>query len=1341
MSFNLNSSSGSVLNGSGVYNNSNGTYSNGPSPLSVSGGTNGSNALLSNSLQSVNGNNSSNYILNKGTEILVPVVLWCGSPSHWITSIIITPDKKTIISGSQSGHIAITSISLDQGKENQFTPKILGIGHENPITCLALGEFERKEVVISAASDGSMSVWSIMDGLCLLSTVSHFLSCSPTQMVSLPNRKQVAVCGKGSNYIYIVDIHSLRIVSTINDHMDWVTSLFSCTMQDSTSMLLSGGLDGIIRFWLLKPGDQDMALQVIDSRNVNGGGSGVDGSYTLDDAPISIKFSPNGKSLLVVTKNNWSIFTTQNSRLLYSIRCPCTTIQEKQAGLPTSGGWFGGSFIDNSMVLIWNKEGRGFLYRIDQTDLKSFPLGDPVPIEGTSPLLSRSYGSSLSSSSNLNNSSFNINNSNSNINNNSNSNGKIGQPDYSIVNFTYQSGIPPPQLLITFTSNDNNNNQQTPLLKIGAAMCFGNIFMIGDVYGHIRIWVIPVNSEQLLNPTNQTATTSGKRILREPNLQGSISDGWKSVEQSGKGGKARQQRVTASLLLDDTMMLIRGYEDGSISTSKLPTDLFTKFYNNSHNSRVNYLMSSPPGTGLRRLLFSASNDCTIKVWDLSTFKLLHTFSHHTGPVYSIFSLPQSSRRNTFISISEDKTIGMYSMEDLSCKHMFGVHSSSISKVHWKNEQGYLMVETIDGSVSIWEMGSGELEGVVYGQIAKDILDNSELLSNNWKQQESKIHSGQHFPTKSLVYTHKNDPPIQTLFLNIKSISEEILLITQQKQQQQQQQQQQQSQQQQPQSQSQQQQQQQQIQQQQQNIGSSIIQKDLNQLVSIFSYLIPWGMDKALDILYMKDFQLRPPQPDFSFGLLGHGGNMSFLTPSVSFSTGKLQCSETLSAQTTLSAVALGRTILRIGGMENTVSQLTTFYCTTLPETLQGYVYPDFSYLATYCQDANEDIMISARSIFKISIERMPNTAFKQLVNSFCSVLNADCLGPFERARSIIVLAIIASNRPNSDFNNAFSSRVGIELQKMIYKGTGNLTIIAVELIGKGFSIWKDSIKDLSGLLKCLFTLTMQSDPLATTSKTSLLLIGSVDPKTFIQVIGDEISSENTSTTCRVHGIVLIGSLIKKDPDSVLPFLPRVIDSIIKSLDPHTPVLREACIRQTTAVLHLMVNKYPMVSFHHDTQRLVLGTLDGLVVIYDLKTATRWHRFESFKNSFVSAVTFNESGKMLACYCSLTNEIKIWQASSTFFGLINSSQFTCVRTVSTASEKQTSLGFNSPPTQPLNQNKNQNNNNNLKQQQSIINNSQPAIPKIENIKLFWSNQNSLVLTKDDTNTITFNIPSN
>lgn len=35
----------------------------------------------------------------------------------------------------------------------------------------------------------------------------------------------------------------------------------------------------------------------------------------------------------------------------------------------------------------------------------------------------------------------------------------------------------------------------------------------------------------------------------------------------------------------------------------------------------------------------------------------------------------------------------------------------------------------------------------------------------------------------------------------------------------------------------------------------------------------------------------------------------------------------------------------------------------------------------------------------------------------------------------------------------------------------------------------------------------------------------------------------------------------------------------------------------------------MVSFHQESQHLAVGTKENVIIIYDLKTATRWHVLE------------------------------------------------------------------------------------------------------------------------------------
>jgi hypothetical protein len=52
--------------------------------------------------------------------------------------------------------------------------------------------------------------------------------------------------------------------------------------------------------------------------------------------------------------------------------------------------------------------------------------------------------------------------------------------------------------------------------------------------------------------------------------------------------------------------------------------------------------------------------------------------------------------------------------------------------------------------------------------------------------------------------------------------------------------------------------------------------------------------------------------------------------------------------------------------------------------------------------------------------------------------------------------------------------------------------------------------------------------------------------------------------------MLLGAMVKKDPGAMLSQLPRMVEIVVKSLDPHTPTLRDSCLKATTAVLHVIV---------------------------------------------------------------------------------------------------------------------------------------------------------------------------
>lgn len=76
-----------------------------------------------------------------------------------------------------------------------------------------------------------------------------------------------------------------------------------------------------------------------------------------------------------------------------------------------------------------------------------------------------------------------------------------------------------------------------------------------------------------------------------------------------------------------------------------------------------------------------------------------------------------------------------------------------------------------------------------------------------------------------------------------------------------------------------------------------------------------------------------------------------------------------------------------------------------------------------------------------------------------------------------------------------------------------------------------------------------------------------------------------------------------------PHLRLIVEAIVKSLDPNNPQMRENLQTWVTLNLSELVKSFPMISFHAGTQRLACGAVDGVVIVYDLKTATRAQALE------------------------------------------------------------------------------------------------------------------------------------
>merc|ERR1719330_884222 len=149
------------------------------------------------------------------------------------------------------------------------------------------------------------------------------------------------------------------------------------------------------------------------------------------------------------------------------------------------------------------------------------------------------------------------------------------------------------------------------------------------------------------------------------------------------------------------------------------------------------------------------------------------------------------------------------------------------------------------------------------------------------------------------------------------------------------------------------------------------------------------------------------------------------------------------------------------------------------------------------------------------------------------------------------------------------------------------------------------------------------------------------------------------TYCSSAMLVLV-HFLRGSPARLVLMLPRFTEVVLRCLEPSDPALRRQHLRVVTGALFEMVQTFPMVAFHQVTQKLAVGTMDGLVVVYDLRTATKWRILEGHTGK-LAALGFSADGNRLGSYCSGDNSLRVWSCSSgTILGGLLGTTGRCVK---------------------------------------------------------------------------------
>ncbi|RVE40595.1 hypothetical protein evm_014755 [Chilo suppressalis] len=100
-----------------------------------------------------------------GTNLIVPVVLWGKhAPTHCISSVYLSRDQKTLVTGCYDGQICIWQVEPETLK---MTPRCLLVGHTAPVMCLSRASIiQDNNYIVSSSEAGEMCTWDLVDGKC-----------------------------------------------------------------------------------------------------------------------------------------------------------------------------------------------------------------------------------------------------------------------------------------------------------------------------------------------------------------------------------------------------------------------------------------------------------------------------------------------------------------------------------------------------------------------------------------------------------------------------------------------------------------------------------------------------------------------------------------------------------------------------------------------------------------------------------------------------------------------------------------------------------------------------------------------------------------------------------------------------------------------------------------------------------------------------------------------------------------------------------------------------------------------------------------------------------------------
>ncbi|KAI9442968.1 hypothetical protein H4582DRAFT_1921610 [Lactarius indigo] len=422
------------------------------------------------------------------------------------------------------------------------------------------------------------------------------------------------------------------------------------------------------------------------------------------------------------------------------------------------------------------------------------------------------------------------------------------------------------------------------------------------------------------------------------------------------------------------------------------------------------------------------------------------------------------------------------------------------------------------------------------------------------------------------------------------------------------------------------------------------------LRSLLQILHTPGLNPDIDVICREQLVLPVTQASVGF----HRNHASSVV--VSENPQSLWCvSGEVSASRALALTACLRTLAHFEDLADCVNTVITFYATSLSHSVgRAYIPPSLSFLARWWFDVSGELRLAARTLFDAGVASLTDEETTSLVERWQHSLpfllpDSEKRSPVA-AKALLLCGFIATRQYNllsSSALNIISKSVMTYLQE----SDVSCKALAIDLCSRGFAVWQHYI-DAMEMIRSLFNL-------ATSSKKESITAQNIGPQARQAVL--HVVTNNTgifmttlsldilhpqSLEHRKSVLQLVAFLTRKKPLVIYPHLPKLVEAVVKSLDPNSTSNRDAVLDTATEILGHVVKTFPTIDFHTASQRLAVGTSEGAIVMYDLKTATRLYVLESHKQALV-ACSFSPDGRRLATVSLQEGSVLVWKVGTGF----------------------------------------------------------------------------------------------